>query len=148
MKGTYLGDFSEDERDPTVTEQDEVEELWQKAKKLYGGTGQDSPVAGSAAGAPTDDEFMAAFELAQTGELPAPAGEAVDLSDSAATDEELWQSYVELQDGTASKRRALENARREEREREEEWLSHYRTSGTPLRRDHEYLRPQLREHGY
>src|SRR5215211_2884466 len=138
MKGNHLVNLSEG----TV---DDVEELWQKAKKLYGGG---SGTADLAEKEPTDDDFMAIFELAQTGGLPAPAGEAVDLSDSAATDEQVWQAFLELQDGTASRRRALENARRDEQQREEEWLSHYRTSGTSLRRDHEHLRPRLREYGY
>jgi hypothetical protein len=120
MKGKHLADLTEG----AVTEQDDVEELWQKAKKLYGGAGQDSFAAGNA------------------------AGEAADLSDSAATDEELWQGYLELQDGTASRRRALENARIEQQEREEEWLSYYQTSGSPLNRDHEHLRPRLRDRGY
>ena len=87
-------------------------------------------------------------DLRRRAVIEAPKGKASGSEADEPTDEQLWQSYVELQDGTAGRQRALQNARREEQEREEEWLGHYRTSGSPLNVDHEHLRPRLRGYGY
>jgi hypothetical protein len=63
-------------------------------------------------------------------------------------DDLLFQQCQDILSGETARRWAIDHARQDQIEREAEWLNCYRTSGSPLRRDHEHLRHQLPDHGY
>jgi len=87
-------------------------------------------------------------DLRRQADVEVPKERAFGSSTAEPSDEEIWQAYVELQDGTANRRRSIENARREQQEREEELVEYCKHTGSPLPTHMEHLRPRLREYGY
>jgi hypothetical protein len=62
--------------------------------------------------------------------------------DDLGTDEErkterLYKEYLDESSGEAARRRSIENARMEQREREAEWRTWAEATGSPLPRDFE-----------
>ncbi len=104
----------------------------------------------SEADEPTEDDMLEVFEQARKGELQltVPYGEAVHDLSNEPTDDEIFQSYEEQLDGKANRRRSIENARLEQREREEEMVEYLKHTGNPLPTHMEHLRPRLKEYGY
>lgn len=54
---------------------------------------------------------------------------------SESSEERLYRQYQEELNGVAARRRSIENARREQRERESEWRAWAEQTGSPLPRD-------------
>ncbi len=136
--------------------EDEVEELWQKGlEELWQASSPGDKKDGQAEDSTadlTDDEVWDAYELSHWNALADPEprveGGNVQRVEDDPSDEEVWQAYIELQDGTSSRRRALQNARDEQAARESEWVEYCKQSGSPLPTQMEHLRPRLKEHGY
>ncbi len=91
-----------------------------------------------------DDAFYRAYVSAATGRAAErDAGRAFPQIDGGAevppdlTDDAAYENYMDVISGRAAKKQALEDVRRDRRERQEEHRRHAREMGTPLHGQYE-----------
>ncbi|MDP9439923.1 MAG: hypothetical protein M3P49_14475 [Actinomycetota bacterium] len=54
------------------------------------------------------------------------------MNDDRVTEDQLYRQYQDELSGEAARRRSIENARKEQREREEDWRAWAEQTGSPL----------------
>jgi hypothetical protein len=75
-------------------------------------------------------------------------GMPAETAEGELSDDQAYQAYKDVLDGTAARRRAEQAARVRERDRLEKALQDARLLGRPLSRADEELRDRLRAQGY